>query len=172
MRRFRELRVPGMDCSNALFYRRVIQRDTDRAQRRHLRLAERRDGTAAQPARDHSPDRHQLMTLQRHVQLSAASRQLLLHHQTYRRRALQGDEIQRQQLFPCKALLARQRGLFRHDSNKPVEAQRGKQQVVRRCRFKGDAHLDSPLPHHLNHLLVDNVMHGNVDPGMTIAKRF
>ena len=45
-----------------------------------------------------------------------------------------------------------------------------KTQVMGRRRFKRDPHLDPPFPHHFNYLLVDNIVHGDVDPGVAIAK--
>ena len=46
MCRFRQLRMPRVDNTDALFNRRVLQRNTDRTQRRHLRRAQSRDGAA------------------------------------------------------------------------------------------------------------------------------
>jgi len=110
------------------------------------------------------------VTLQRYVQLATAARQRLLQHQAYRRGTLQGNKIEGQQLLPGELLFLRQRGLPGNDRHEAVHRQRGKQQVVGGRWLEGNTHLHSPLAHHLDHLLINHVMHRDVHAGIAVAK--
>ncbi|MNI79899.1 hypothetical protein D3C73_1363910 [compost metagenome] len=100
----------------------------------------------------------------------AALYQLLFQHQTYGRGTLQGNKIQRQQVLPCDAFPDSQTTGRRDDGDKTIHPERGKMQVSGVVRFKGNPHLDPPFADHFNHLLVNYVVHRDIDTSIAVAK--
>ena len=110
------------------------------------------------------------MAFKRHRELAVQCRYVLLQQQAHGRRALQGDEIFGQQLRPADFGQLGQRGIGGHHSNEAVQVQRVEAQAVGVFRFEADAQFDAAVAHQFKDLLVDHVVHRDVDLRVTLAK--
>ena len=129
-----------------------------------------RVGTAlTQSLGDHPPDRDQLVALERHRQ-AVLGGHAFFQEQAHRRGALQGNEGLAEQFAPTDPLLPGQRRAGRHHGDEAVAVEQGELEVFQGLRLEGDAQLDASVADHLQHLLVDHVVHRHVDPRVAFAK--
>ncbi len=161
--------VPGQHADVALDDR-ILQGHADRAELLHLVDAQRRHGADAQAAGDHAAHGGQLMALEGRRQHQPAPLQGLLEQPAHHGGALQGDEVAGHQGRPVEARATGQARFGRHHGDEAVAEQRGEGQAAAGLGLEGDAQLHLAVAHHLDHLLVDHVVHRDVDARVAAAE--
>ncbi len=156
--------------SHPSLHLRRVERQAARAEFLHLLDAQGGHGADTESLGDHPPDRDQLVALERHRQATVLGGHAFFQEQAHRRGTLQGDEGLAEQVAPTDPLLPGQRRAGRHHGDEAVAVERGELEVFQGLRLEGDAQLDAPVADHLQHLLVDHVVHRHVDPRVAFAK--
>ena len=161
-----------MDRADAPLNRRIAGRDADGAQRCHLRFTPAPAPRCPQTAGHHplppSPADDSPAPRPADVRCAPAPSSNIRRTAEGRCRS---NKVEGQQLLPggCFSSPAK-------DCWGTIATKRSTASGVNSGLWLGDgskrAHLHPPLAHHLDHLLINHVMHRNVHPGIAVAKGF